>query len=158
MAGRSASLGHGDLTPRPGAPQLDRPSRTVVPRSCLLEVVQHVLRAVSRPHRESVMIVVPEAAAATHGDEPRIPDLGEDHQCLPISLLCPPRVVGSASDEPASLWSVTLPQARVMTEERARPFAIGYRLLAQTEVASHGGGDKAADGAFPNPATRGSQL
>jgi hypothetical protein len=29
------------------------------------------------------MIVVLEGAAATHGDEPRIPDLGEDHQCAP---------------------------------------------------------------------------
>jgi hypothetical protein len=37
------------------------------------------------------MIVVLEAAAATHGDEPGIPDLGEDHP-LPASLLCPPRV------------------------------------------------------------------
>jgi hypothetical protein len=32
------------------------------------------------------VIVVLEAAAATHGDEPRIPDLGEDHSS-PISLL-----------------------------------------------------------------------
>jgi hypothetical protein len=59
------------------------------------------------------VIIVLESAAATHSDEPRIPDLGEDHQ-FPISLLCPPRVAGSASDEPASYGrSVTLPrQAR----------------------------------------------
>jgi hypothetical protein len=64
----------------PGAPEVDRPARTIVLRPCLLEVVQHVLRAVSRLHREKTMIVVLEGPAATHGDEPRIPDLGEDHQ------------------------------------------------------------------------------
>ena len=82
MAARRACLGHGDLTPRPGAPQLDRSPRTVVPRPRLLEVVQDVLRAVGRPHGEEVVVVVPEAAAATHGDEPGIPDLGEDHASI----------------------------------------------------------------------------
>jgi hypothetical protein len=52
MAGRRASLGHGDLIPRPGAPKVDRASRTVVLGPRPLEVVEHVLRAVSRPHRE----------------------------------------------------------------------------------------------------------
>ena len=80
MAGRRAGLSPRDLTPRPGTPEVDRPTWTVVLRPCLLEVVQHVLRAVSRPHREKTMIVVLEGPAATHGDEPRIPDLGEDHQ------------------------------------------------------------------------------
>ena len=102
MAGRRAGLRPLDLTPRPRTPELERPTWTVVLRPCLLKVVQHVLRAVSRPDRQKAVIIVLEAAAATHGDEPRIPDLGEDHQ-LPISLLCPPRVAGSASDEPASL-------------------------------------------------------
>jgi hypothetical protein len=87
MAGRHAGLAPGDLTPRPGTPEVDRPTWTVVLRPCLLEVVQHMLRAVSRPDRQKAMIVVVKAAAAAHGDEPRIPDLGEDHQ-LPISLLC----------------------------------------------------------------------
>src|SRR5439155_23000494 len=40
MPGRRASLGHGDLTPRPGAPKVDRASRTVVLGPCLLEVVE----------------------------------------------------------------------------------------------------------------------
>ena len=80
MAGRRAGLCPRDLTPRPGTPEVDRPTWTVVLRPCLLEVVQHVLRAVGRPHREQAMIVVLEGPAATHGDEPRIPDLGEDHQ------------------------------------------------------------------------------
>src|SRR5947208_1556001 len=46
MPGRRASLGHGDLTPRPGAPKVDCASRAVVLGPRLLEVVEHVLRAV----------------------------------------------------------------------------------------------------------------
>src|SRR6266542_7127896 len=87
MAGRRAGLSPRDLTPRPGTPEVDRPTWTVVLRPCLLEVVQHVLRAVSRPHREKTMIVVLEGPAATHGDEPRIPDLGEDHQFARLALV-----------------------------------------------------------------------
>ena len=87
MAGRRTGLSPRDLTPRPRTPELDRPTWTVVPRSGLLEVVQQVLRAVSRPHREKSMIVVLEGPAATHGDEPRIPDLGKDHQCAQLALV-----------------------------------------------------------------------
>jgi hypothetical protein len=79
MAGRRAGLSPRDLTSRPGSPEVDRSTWTLVLRPRLLEVVQHVLRAVGRPHREKTMIVVLEGPAATHGDEPRIPDLGEDH-------------------------------------------------------------------------------
>ena len=79
MAGGGAGHSPRDLTPGPSASQVDRPSRTVVPPPRLLEVVQHMLRAVGRPHREQVVIVVIEAAAAPHGDEPWVPDLGEDH-------------------------------------------------------------------------------
>src|SRR5664279_388690 len=91
MAARRASLSPRDLTPRPGPPKVDRASRTVVLGPRLLEVVQHVLCARGRPHREKTMVVVLEGPAATNGDESRIPDLGEDHQ-LPISLMCPPMV------------------------------------------------------------------
>ena len=87
MAGRRAGLSPCDLTPRPGTPELDRPTWTVVLRPCPLEVVQHVLRAVGRPHREKTVIVVLEGPAATHGDEPRIPDLGEDHQSAHLALV-----------------------------------------------------------------------
>jgi len=86
MAGRRAGLSPRDLTPRPGTPEVDRPTWTVVLRPCLLEVVQHVLRAVSRPHREKTMIVVLEGPAATRGDEPPIPDLGEDHRFAHLAL------------------------------------------------------------------------
>ena len=96
MAGRRAGLSPRDLTPRPGTPEVDRPTWTVVLWQCLLEVVQHVLRAVSCPDRKEAVIVVLEAAAATHGDEPRIPDLGEDHRFahparLGIKVIAPER-------------------------------------------------------------------
>ena len=76
MAGRRASLGHRGLTTRPCATEIDRVSRTVVIGLGLLEVVEHVLRAVGRPDREEVMIVVLEAPAATGGDEPGIRTFG----------------------------------------------------------------------------------
>ncbi len=79
MAGRSAGLCPRDLTPRPGTPHVDRMTWTVVLRPRVFEMVQHVLRAVSRPDPQKAVMVVLEAAAATHCDEPRIPDLGEDH-------------------------------------------------------------------------------
>jgi len=80
VTGRRTGLSPGDLTARPGTPEVDRPTWTVVLRPCLLEVVQYVLRAVSLPERQKVVIAVLEAAAATLGDEPRITDLGKDHQ------------------------------------------------------------------------------
>jgi hypothetical protein len=49
--------------------------------------MEHVLGAVSRPHGEQLMIVIAEAAATSHGDEPRIPDLGEDHQSVDPALV-----------------------------------------------------------------------
>jgi len=85
VAGRCAGFYPPDLAPRPGPPEVDCPPWSVVLGPCLLEVVQHVLGAVSRPDCQKAVIVVLEAAAATHGDEPRIPDLGEDHQ-FSISL------------------------------------------------------------------------
>src|SRR6188508_142892 len=63
MTGGRPSLGHGDLAPRPGAGQLDRPAGPVVPWPSCLEVVEYMLRAVGRPRREDVVVVVPEAAA-----------------------------------------------------------------------------------------------
>jgi hypothetical protein len=76
MAGRRAGLPPRELTPRPGTPEIDRPTWTVVVRPRLLEVVEHMLRAVGRPQRKQTMIVVLEAPATTHGDEPRTRILG----------------------------------------------------------------------------------
>ena len=95
MAGGGAGLCPRDLAPRPGPPKVDGPPRTVVIRPRLLEVVQHVLRAVGRPQREKVVVFVLEGAAAADGDEPRITDLGEDHLLAAASQrdggVAPPR-------------------------------------------------------------------
>jgi hypothetical protein len=51
-----AGLRHRDLTPRPSTRLFDRSARTVVTGLRLLEEVQYVLRAISRPHCEKAMI------------------------------------------------------------------------------------------------------
>jgi hypothetical protein len=58
VAGCRPSFGPGDLTPRPGAPEVDRVSWTTVPGPRPLEQMEHVLRAVSRPNREQAVMVV----------------------------------------------------------------------------------------------------
>src|SRR5262249_44043804 len=73
-----AGLRHRDLTPRPSTRLFDRSARTVVTGLRLLEEVQYVLRAISRPHCKKAMISVLEGAAATHGNKPRVSVLGED--------------------------------------------------------------------------------
>jgi len=49
MAGRRASLGHGDLAARPGPPEFDRATWPRVLRLSRLEEVKDVLRARCRP-------------------------------------------------------------------------------------------------------------
>src|SRR5438132_8004929 len=49
MAGRRASLGHGDLAARPGPPEFDRTTRPRILRLSRLEEVKDVLRAQCRP-------------------------------------------------------------------------------------------------------------
>jgi hypothetical protein len=74
----------------------------------LLEVVQHVLRAIGRPHCEEVVIVILEAAAATHGDESGVSDLGEDDLSAHSCSSRPSPVAGrvQAAANPVSLSSV----------------------------------------------------
>jgi hypothetical protein len=67
--GRGARLSHRDLTARPRACLLDRPTRTLIAWTRLLEEAQHVLRAGRSPHGKEPMIGVSEDAAATHGDK-----------------------------------------------------------------------------------------
>lgn len=94
VAARRARFPPRDLAPRPGTPELDRSSGSIVSRSFLLEEGQHVLGAVSGPQREEMVILVPQGSAATHGDEPRVPDLGKyqvvalDFGPLAGSVLC----------------------------------------------------------------------
>jgi hypothetical protein len=44
-----------------------------------------------------MMVVVLEGPAASHGDEPRIPDLGKDHLSADLALAC---AKGRATREP----------------------------------------------------------
>ncbi|HEX5850788.1 MAG TPA: hypothetical protein VFY59_16450, partial [Rubrobacter sp.] len=83
--GCTAGLRHRDLTPRPGACQFDGVAWPVVSGMRLLEMVQHMLGAIGRPERETVMIYIPQGAAPTHGHEPRVSLLTEDH--LPATRL-----------------------------------------------------------------------
>src|SRR6266487_2785960 len=78
------------------------------------------------------MIVVLEAAAATHGDEPRIPDLGEDHQSAHLAAL-------SAKGRHRSRPPTRLPMVGRSPSTGKRddgqepsPLAIGYGLSVPT--------------------------
>jgi hypothetical protein len=121
MAGRRAGLCPRDITPRPGTPEFDRPTWTIVFRPRLLQMVQPVLRAVSRPDGEKAVIVVLEATAATHGDEPRIPDLGKDHKFA----------------EARSITRVA--RLRASSNELTDRTQSGYSSLRQARSASGGG-------------------
>ena len=79
VASGAASLPPRDLTARPGTPEVYRPTRAIVLRTRLRKVVQHVLRAIRRPYREEMMVVVLERPATTYGDETGIANLGQDH-------------------------------------------------------------------------------
>jgi hypothetical protein len=87
MARRGASHSPADLAACPCTPEVDRSTWPVVVGPRLLEMVQHVLRAVSRPEREATVIVVLEDSAPTHRDEPWIPDLGKDHSMPHMALV-----------------------------------------------------------------------
>ena len=115
VAGRGAGFCPRDLTPRPGTSEVDCPTWTIVLRPGLFEVVQDVLRAVSRPHRETTMIVVLEGPAATRGDEPRIPDLGKNHR------LAHPAVVSVTAPSLSSRFSTAEIITRRMADDTSTP-------------------------------------
>ena len=80
MPARRASVPPADLAARPGSPELDCAAGPIVIGPRRFEEMQHVLGAIRRPQTEEVVMVVGEAATAAHGDEPRIPDLRENHR------------------------------------------------------------------------------
>ena len=104
MAARRAGLCPRDITARPGSPEVDRVTRSFVLWPRLLEVVQHVLRAVSGPDREQVMVGVLERSAATHGDEPWIPDLGEDHRSAHLAPVSAKRIRDRSCVAARTVW------------------------------------------------------
>jgi hypothetical protein len=78
-AGSVACLTHSDFAPNPSMRQFDCLAWAVVIGLRLLEEVQYVLRAIGRPQRKKVMLGILQGAAATHGNKPGIPVLGENH-------------------------------------------------------------------------------
>ena len=58
VTGGGTGLSHGNLTSYPSVRLLNRPARTVVTGLRLLEEMQYVPRAISRPHCKKAMIVV----------------------------------------------------------------------------------------------------
>jgi hypothetical protein len=58
MSGGGTGLSHRNFTSHPSVRLLNRPARTVVIGSHLLEEMQYVLRAISRPNGKKAMIGV----------------------------------------------------------------------------------------------------
>ncbi len=58
VSGGGTGLSHGNLTSYPSVRLLKRPARMVVTGLRLLEEMQYVPRAISRPHCKKAMIVV----------------------------------------------------------------------------------------------------
>jgi hypothetical protein len=58
MSGGGTGLSHRNFTSHPGVRLLNRPARTVVTGLRLLEEMQDMLRAISRPHCKKAMIAV----------------------------------------------------------------------------------------------------
>ena len=88
MAARRARLRHGDLAARPGACRVDSAPRPVVIGLHFLEEVQHLLRAVSCPLREQVMVVVCQCSPAPLSDEPGVALLWQYHPLVPARSFC----------------------------------------------------------------------
>ena len=79
VKGVIASLSPRDPTPCPGSRLFDRPARTVVSRSHLLEEGKYMLCAISSPYCKKMMIGVRQGATPTHSNKPGVSLLGEDH-------------------------------------------------------------------------------
>jgi hypothetical protein len=79
VASSGASLAHRDLTARPGSAEVDRPTRTLIVRSHVLEVLQDMLGAGGRPQGKEPMIRVGERPTPTDGHQTRIAHPRENH-------------------------------------------------------------------------------
>jgi hypothetical protein len=66
----TVGLLHRNFTAGPGTGQFDRPTRPVVVRPHLFEVMQYVVRTVGRPYGEKLVVRVRQSAATTHRDKP----------------------------------------------------------------------------------------
>src|SRR6266566_5293274 len=89
MAGRRASLGHGDLAARPGPHEFDRATWPRVLRLSRLEEVKDVLGARCRPQGEKVVIRIGQGPTAADRHETRVAVFREDHTQHPPARICP---------------------------------------------------------------------
>src|SRR5438309_876843 len=93
MASCRACLGHGDLAARPGAPEFDRATRSLVFRPSRLEEVQDVFRARSRPQGEEMVIGISEGPTAADRHETGVAFFRENQ---PSTALARIRVTSTA--------------------------------------------------------------
>jgi hypothetical protein len=84
MTGGRAGLSHRYLPARPGPPEFDGVTRTVIAWARSLEVVQHVLCAVSRPDSKELVVRIDEHPTTAHGHKAEVAVFREDHSATPI--------------------------------------------------------------------------
>ena len=89
VSGGGTGLSHRNFSSHPRVRLLNRPARTVVTGLYLLEEMQHVLRAIRRPHGKKMMIGVQQGTAATLGNKPGISDLAENHLSTSLCAVYP---------------------------------------------------------------------
>ena len=79
--------------------------------------------AVGRPHREQAVVVVLEAAAATHGHEPGIPDRGKDHASHGRAIAARGQGRRAAESTPRSAQGLRMPPlGPVIARDRGHPW------------------------------------
>ena len=90
VSGGGTGLSHRNFTAHPSVRLLNRSAWTVVTGLHLLEEMQDVLRALSRPHCKKMMIGVVKGAAAPHGNQSGVSELAENHLSTPLCTVCLP--------------------------------------------------------------------
>ncbi len=90
VAGRRASLGHGDFATHLGASLFNRLTRSRVLRPSRLEEVKDMLRARCRPQCEEMVIRIGEDSTAADRYEARVTVFRKDHTQNPFCSHLPP--------------------------------------------------------------------
>jgi hypothetical protein len=90
MTSGRTCLGHGDLVACPGPREVDRATRSRVPRLSRLEEVEDMFRARRRPQCEEMVIRIRERPAAADRHEPSVAFFREDHPSTRSARSCLP--------------------------------------------------------------------
>ena len=114
--------------PRPARGRAARSRPSQPPRT------RPAARPVGRPHGEKAVVVLLDAAAATHGDESRIPHLGENHPSTHSRSLRPSLVGNGIGGRRSSLAGVG------RSPDAGKGDAGQSRLLDQQQTLSRRGG------------------